>query len=137
MAAVRTHAVRFEEIDAAGLVFFARFFFWCHESMELFFAPIAGGYVDLITRRRVGFPAVHAEADWKSPLRYGDVTRIETSVAKIGTTSVTFRFVFTNDKSGAHVATIDQVVTCVDLDTVKKLALPDDCRALLEAHRAP
>jgi 4-hydroxybenzoyl-CoA thioesterase len=136
MAAIRTHAVRFEEIDAAGLVFFARFFFWCHESMERFFDPIPGGYVDLITRRRVGFPAVHAESDWKSPLRYGDATCIETSVANIGTTSVTFRFVFTNEKTGAHVATIHQVVTCVDLDTVKKQPLPADCRALLEAHRS-
>ena len=54
MAVVFEHAVRFEEVDAAGIVFFARFFNWCHEAMERFFDAITGGYVDLITRRRVG-----------------------------------------------------------------------------------
>lgn len=134
MAVVREHAVRFEEVDAAGIVFFGRFYYWCHETMERFFDPLAGGYVDLIVRRRVGFPAVHESADWKSPLRYGDVAVIETSVTRIGTTSATFRFVFTNKATGAHVATIEHVVTCVDLATMKKQPLPDDCRALLEAH---
>ena len=73
-------AVRFEEVDAAGIAFFARFFNWCHEAMERFFDGVEGGYVGLITRRKVGFPAVHTQADWRAPLRYGDVMRIDTSV---------------------------------------------------------
>ncbi|HVH48103.1 MAG TPA: acyl-CoA thioesterase [Labilithrix sp.] len=136
MAVVSERAVHFEEVDAAGIVFFARFFYWCHEAMERFFDPIAGGYVDLITRRRVGFPAVHLEADWKSPVRYGDVVRIETSVANVGTTSATLRFVFTRLADAVHVATIDHVVVCTDLDSMTKQPLPSDCRALLEAHRS-
>lgn len=135
MAVEYTRAVRFEEVDAAGIAFFARFFNWCHEAMERFFDGVPGGYVDLITRRRVGFPAVHLEAEWRAPLRYGDVARIKTSIAKIGTTSATFRYVLTRVSDGAHVATIEHVTVATDLDSMTKRPLPDDCRALLEQHR--
>lgn len=127
-------AVRFEDVDAAGIVFFARFFHYCHDAMERFFDEIPGGYVDLITKRRVGFPAVHVEADWTSPLRYGDVARIEVSVPKIGTTSCTFRYRFTRASDGAPVALIEHVTVTSSMDTLVKVPIPDDCRALLEAH---
>lgn len=136
MAVVFEHAVRFEEVDAAGIVFFARFFNWCHDAMERFFGDLSGGYVDLITKRRIGFPTVHLTSDWKAPMRYGDVARIETSVTKIGSTSFTFRHVMTRTRDGVRVATVDHVVVATNLDTVTKMPLPDDARELLERHRA-
>jgi 4-hydroxybenzoyl-CoA thioesterase len=136
MAVVYERAVRFEEVDAAGIAFFARFFNWCHEAMERFFDGIPGGYVGLITKRRIGFPAVHVEADWRAPLRYGDVVRITTSVAKVGTTSATFRYVLERAADGVHVATIDHVTVSTNLDTMTKIPLPADCRALLEQNPA-
>lgn len=135
MAVDYERAVRFEEVDAAGIAFFARFFNWCHEAMERFFDGVEGGYVKLITKRRVGFPAVHLTADWKAPLRYGDVVRITTSVTQIGTTSATFRYVLTRTSDGVHAATIEHVTVATNLDTMTKQPLPDDCRRLLEAHR--
>ena len=134
MAVVYDRPVRFEEVDAAGIAFFARFFNWCHEAMERFFDGLPSGYVHLIMKRRIGFPAVHLTADWKSPLRYGDVARIETSVVKIGTTSASFRYVLTRVADGVHCATIEHTTVATNLDTMTKRVLPDDCRKLLEAH---
>ncbi|MBX3211947.1 MAG: acyl-CoA thioesterase [Labilithrix sp.] len=134
MSVIYRRPVRFEEVDAAGIAFFARFFNWCHEAMERFYDDVPGGYVDLITRRRVGFPAVHLTADWRAPLRYGDVANIETSVARIGSTSATLRYVLTRASDGVHVATIEHVTVATDLDTMTKRPLPDDCRALLARH---
>ena len=135
MSVVYERPVRFEEVDAAGIAFFARFFHWCHEAMERFFDGVPGGYVGLITKRRVGFPAVHVTADWRAPLRYGDVASIETSIVKVGTTSTTLRYVLTRVADGVHVATIEHVAVATDLATMTKQPIPDDCRALLEAHR--
>ena len=135
MAVTYERAVRFEEIDAAGITFFARYFHWCHEAMERFF-NLPGGYVDLIMKRRLGFPAVHMTGDWKTPLRYGDAVRIETSVAAIGTTSTTFQYVFHRISDGIYVAKFEHVTVFTNLDSMTKRAIPDDCRALLEAHRA-
>jgi 4-hydroxybenzoyl-CoA thioesterase len=127
--------VRFEDVDAAGIVFFAYYFHFCHEAMGRFFDGVPGGYVELITRRRVGFPAVHVSADWKHPLRYGDTARLETSAPRIGNTSCTFRYVITRARDALPVATIEQVIVSTDLEKMTKIPLPDDCRALLEKHR--
>jgi 4-hydroxybenzoyl-CoA thioesterase len=130
--------VRFEEIDAAGIVFFGRFMSWSHEAMEHFFGHLPGGYVDLIVRRRVGFPAVHLHADWKLPFKFGDTIRIETSIAKVGTTSVTFRYDFGRIRPGGTeaepAARIEHVCVTTNLDTMEKVPLPEDCRALFAQH---
>lgn len=137
MAIAFEHSVRFEEVDAAGIVFFARFFHWCHDAMAHFFAGVPDGYVGLITKRRIGFPTVHVSSDWKAPLRYGDVVRIDTTVTKIGTTSFALRHVMTRTRDEIHVATVHHVVVATRLDTVEKLTLPADVRAVLEAHHTP
>lgn len=145
-AVVHLRPVRFQDVDAAGIVFFARFFEYAHEAMEHFFdalprQPGSGSdpttnraYVELVTKRRIGFPTVHIAADFRGPLRYGDVARIETTVTKIGTTSWTFRYAMTREADGADVATIEHVVVATTLDPVKKVPLPPDVRALLEAR---
>jgi 4-hydroxybenzoyl-CoA thioesterase len=126
--------VGFEEVDAAGILFFGRFFTLCHDAMEHFFSALPNGYVDLIMRRRIGFPAVHVTADFRAPLAYGDVARIEVTVPRVGSTSCTFRYVFQRLADGAPIARIEHVVVAMDLATRKKTPLPADCRALLEAH---
>ncbi len=130
-------AVRFEDVDAARIVFFARFLSYCHEAMEALLAPIDGGYASLVVDRHIGLPSVRVEADFVSPLRFGDVARIEVTVEHIGRTSCTFRYAMTNAKSGVHVARIRQVVVLSDLRELKKVAIPDDVRAVLETYRAP
>jgi 4-hydroxybenzoyl-CoA thioesterase len=135
VSVVYERPVKFEEVDAAGIAFFARFFNWCHEAMERFFDQLpSGSYVNLIMKRRIGFPAIHLVADWKAPLRYGDVARIETAVVKVGTTSATFRYVLTRVSDGVVAATIEHTTVATNLDTMTKRPLPDDCRKLLEAH---
>ena len=140
MATTYDRAVRFEEVDAAGILFFARYLAYCHEAMERFFDGIPGGYVDLIVRRQIGFPAVHLSSDYEAPLRYGDTARIETSVLKVGETSTTFRYVLTRlataERAEAVAAVVQHVCVAADLRTLTKVPLPADCRALLEAHRA-
>jgi 4-hydroxybenzoyl-CoA thioesterase len=128
--------VHFEDVDAAGIVFFARFFGYCHDALERFYDGVEGGYVALVTERKIGFPAVHARSDFKAPIRYGDVARIEGTVTKIGTTSVHVRFELTRARDGVAVAIIEHVHVCMDLRTMAKTALPADVRAALGQHLA-
>jgi 4-hydroxybenzoyl-CoA thioesterase len=125
--------VRFEDVDAAGIVFFARFFNACHEAMEAFFGAIDGGYARLITERKVGVPAVKVEAQYKAPLRYGDVILIDVRATQVGRTSATLRYEFRRKADGVAAATIDHKVVCCDLRTIMPIPLPDDVRAILSA----
>ena len=133
---VYERAVRFEEVDAARIVFFARFSNYAHEAMEALLGGLDGGYVRLVNERRLGMPAVHLECDFRAPLRFGDVMRIETYVPRIGTKSVTYRYEFFRGAERTHAATIVHVCAVTDLDAMKAVPIPDDVRALLERHRA-
>jgi len=129
---VHVHQVRFDEIDAAGIVYFGHFFTWCHDAMAAMLAPVDGGYAGLVTRRRLGLPTVHVEADFASPVRFGDEVRIATSVERIGVSSVALRFDLTHGTARTHVATIRHVAVLTDLVELRSRPLPDDVRAVLE-----
>ncbi len=135
---VHVHRVRFDEVDAAGIAYFARFFTWCHDTMEAMLAPLDGGYVGLVAARRLGLPAVHIEADFAAPLRFGEAVRIVATVERIGTSSCTLRFDLTRGEAppGPRVATIRHVVALTDLAAMRARPLPDDVRGVLERHRA-
>lgn len=126
--------IKFEEVDAANIVFFARFVTYAHEAMEHFFGGLEGGYARLILERRIGLPAVHVDVDFSAPLRYGDALRIETTVAKLGKRSATFRYRMIRASDGALSADLRHTVVTTDLVTVRSCDMPADVRALLAAH---
>jgi len=131
---VHLHRVGFDEVDAAGIAYFARFFIWCHDAMEAMLDPLEGRYAGLVTSRRLGLPAVHVEADFSAPLRFGDEVRIEARVQRIGSSSCSLRFDLARVATGDHIATIRHVVVLTDLTVMRSRALPDDVRSVLERH---
>ncbi|HEX8796707.1 MAG TPA: thioesterase family protein [Polyangiaceae bacterium] len=131
---VHRHRVGFDEVDAAGIVYFARFFTWCHDAMEAMLAPLAGGYTELVMSRRLGLPAVHVEADYGAPLRFGDEVLVEASVERLGTSSVALRFEIVRSPGREPVALVKHVVALVSLAAIRSQPLPDDVRAVFERY---
>ena len=129
--------MRFEDIDAAGIVFFARFLNYAHDATERLFDELPGGYAALIMQRGIGFPAVHATTDFTAPIKYGDTARITAAVTKLGTTSAHLQFAFMRLSDGAAMATASHVHVCTSLATMTKLPFPPDVRAALEKHLTP
>jgi 4-hydroxybenzoyl-CoA thioesterase len=86
--------VRFADVDHAGIVYYPRFFHFFHLAFEELWRARVGAraYVDLLDKDRVGFPAVRAECDFKRPLRFGDTAELELTIARMGATSITFRY---------------------------------------------
>jgi len=132
-----TTPVRFADVDHAGIVYYPRFFHLFHLAFEELFRQRMGAraYVNLLDERKVGFPAVRAEADYRSPLRFGDTADIEVSVARLGTKSITFRYrVWRAAEPGSEriLAAEGQVVSAVtDLTRFVAVAIPHDVAALL------
>ncbi|MBK6528569.1 MAG: acyl-CoA thioesterase [Deltaproteobacteria bacterium] len=126
--------VRFAEVDAARIVYFARYLDFCHDALEALFAALPGGYPQLIMVRGIGIPSVHIEADYKAPLRYGDTALIDVSVERIGARSVTFHHAISRAADGVSCASIRQVVVLCRLDELVPVDIPDDVRTLLSQH---
>jgi 4-hydroxybenzoyl-CoA thioesterase len=140
--------IKFEEVDAANIVFFARFVTYAHEAMECFFGELDGGYAGLILGRRVGFPAVHVDIEFKAPARYGDVLAIETRVAKVGNRSAVLWYRMLHQgggpdgepsagspsPSGRLACELKHTIVTTDLRTLTSCDMPADVRALLTKH---
>jgi 4-hydroxybenzoyl-CoA thioesterase len=126
--------VRWNDVDAAGIVYFPQFLDYCHLAIEALFTALPGGYPALTMQRRIGVPSVHLEADFRAPLRYGDTCLVRLHVARLGRSSVTFRHVLVRARDGVVCAEIVQVVALSDLDALRAVEIPADVRALLESH---
>lgn len=126
--------VRFEDVDPAQIVFFARFLSYAHEAMERFFGELEGGYPKLTGERKIGMPAVHIETRFQAPLRYGDTARIETTIAKLGRRSAVLHYRMFRERDGALAADVQHTVVCSDLTALASCDMPADVRALFEAH---
>lgn len=81
--------VRFQDVDAAGIVFFARILDYCHDAYVAFLAA-AGCPLDASLREsRWMAPLVHAEADFIKPLRFGDRVLVHLVAARVRESSYT------------------------------------------------
>ncbi len=133
--AYRTRLViRFGDLDPAGIVYYPRYLHFCHVAMEEFFHDAVGiDYPTLLAEHRLGFPTVHLESDYRRPLRYGDELEIEVVVARLGSSTVEWRYRF-HHRGLADPAAESRIVTvAVDMSTFTKVAVPEWLAARLRA----
>lgn len=133
-------AIGWGHCDPAGIVYFPRFFELFHQAMESWFGERLGlPYDQVITTRKIGFPSVHTEADFKKPTRFGETVAIELRLAAVGRSSLTLTYRVLGPGGAADLrATGGTVVALMDLDPASpgfrgKLPIPDDLRARFEA----
>jgi 4-hydroxybenzoyl-CoA thioesterase len=116
--------VRFADVDHAGIVYYPRFFHMFHLAFEELWRTRIGpkAYSELIDRDRIGFPAVKAECEFKSPLRFGDTAEIEVTVSRLGAKSITFRYRIY--KQEGRVLAAEGFVVCAVVDLARFVATP-------------
>ena len=138
-AGVHEHVidVRFGDCDPAGIVYFPRFFDFFHQAMETWFPTHLGcGYDEFVRVRKLGFPAVHSEADFERPCRFGERVRVRMRVTKLGRTSIGFAYEIWGDDGRR--ATGRSVCVVMNLDERsaehgRAVELPAQLRAKIEA----
>src|SRR5262249_13756999 len=82
----------------------------------------------------VGFPMVHAEADYLVPLRFGDAIVVDIVAAKLGERS--FRIGYRVRGPDGRAAAVGQTVqVCIDRRTYKPHPLSAEMREILAAQR--
>jgi 1,4-dihydroxy-2-naphthoyl-CoA hydrolase len=76
VASAHTCVARFQEIDAAGIVFFANIFGYFHDAYLAFMEKHGLPHQDVLKGGEWGVPIRHASADFLAPIRFGDRLRI-------------------------------------------------------------
>jgi 4-hydroxybenzoyl-CoA thioesterase len=125
--------VRFGLCDPARIIYFPNYFDFFHAAMEDFFRDRIGAlYHMLLGKERIGFPTVHLEVDFATPVAFGDEVKIQVEIAKVGRSSVAFRYTGRRMSDGKTVVLATQTTVCTDLDAFKSVGIPDHLRAPLE-----
>ena len=86
-----------------------------------------------VAAKALGYPSVHASADFTAPLRFGDQFRIEMTTEAVGDTSISSRYRVL--KGTQPCAELKIVTAVIDLERFAPVAVPADVRAAFERIR--
>ena len=126
---------RFGAIDQAGVAYYPTLLDHCHAAFEEFFeGALKRPYPKVVMADRIGFPTVHLEADFREPLRYGDLLTFEVTVARLGERSVVFRYRVFRKASKRPAFEILGTTACVNLKSFKSVPVPGWLRKRLKEH---
>jgi 1,4-dihydroxy-2-naphthoyl-CoA hydrolase len=124
--------VRLHEVDAAGIVFFARAFEYVSDAFVTLCAS-GGVRVDEVLReRRWGAPLRHVEAEYLRPLYFGDHIEIALVAAHMEDTSVTLGYRVSTPGDGVVRVTVQATHVFVDGETFTRRPIPPEMRQVLE-----
>ncbi len=135
-----TYPIRFSDVDHAGILYYPRFLHYFHCCFEDFFERgLAVPYNHLLDVERVGFPTVHMEVDYLSPLRFGDKVEITLGVDKIGKKSVTWMYTGTTSRNNKAVRAVQAtlVTVCLDMESFESREVPIKYREMFNRFLVP
>ncbi len=126
MKFTRDLIVRFEHCDAAGLIFYPRFFGLVNETVEDWFASLGHSFKSLHVDQRKGVPTVRFESEFVGPVRIGDMLHQSLGVDSIGNASLNLKHIAAIGER--TVARFDQTIVFTDLASMKAEPWPADLR---------
>ncbi|HEV2237942.1 MAG TPA: thioesterase family protein [Ktedonobacterales bacterium] len=124
--------VAFVDVDSSQRIHFTAMFRYFelaeHDLMRAIGLPYSRSLLEY------KFPRAHLDCDFRSAIVFDDLLDIETTVARVGTTSWTVRFVARQARDGTLAAEGHMVMVALDFATERPIPLPDALRAALAAE---
>jgi len=129
MKFTRDLIIRFEHCDAAGIIFYPRFFGLVNETVEDWFAGLGHSFKALHLDQRKGVPTVRFECEFVGPVRIGDMLHQQLGVDSIGNSSLNLKHIASiGDRT---VARFDQTIVFTDLATMRAEPWPAELRKVI------
>ncbi len=126
-----TTFIRMCDVDAAGVLFFPNQFRIVEEAYEVFLESVGKPLGKIIAQDVYGLPVVHAETNYRAPLRLGDRIILKLSLSHQGTTSFTLSHeIYKAD--GVLVGSGHTIHVCLDRQTGQKIPLPEEWNEILQ-----
>ena len=116
--------VRLHDADAAGVLFFAKYFKFAHDAYEQYMETIDFDFRNMIDNSSYLVLIVNAESDFHKPMYAGDIIKVAMNSKKIGHTSYVLSYEISNG-DGDLTAKVKTTHCCVDKKTGKPTKLPD------------
>jgi 1,4-dihydroxy-2-naphthoyl-CoA hydrolase len=116
--------------DAGGVVFFANFFILAHSCYEAWLAETIS-IAAIIEDKQMIMPMVHAEADYRKPLKLSDKVRIELTPGETTRTTFTLNYKIYNT-TNQLTAEIKTIHACIAIEKNRPTRLPDFLKEMIE-----
>ncbi len=115
---------RIHDIDAAGVVFYARYFYYAHNAYEDWLNSRQSNISRLLDSGRI-LPIVHTEADFKAPIGLNEdiVIKLFLTEKKEHSFVLEYQFYNTQDQLKAAIQTVH---VCLDVNSKSKATIPTE-----------
>jgi 1,4-dihydroxy-2-naphthoyl-CoA hydrolase len=128
--------VRFSDTDAAGVVYFAQILSICHEAYEASLQQSAINVTAFFAPSAIAVPVVHTEAEFRRPLRCGDVAIVELTPQQTSPYGFEVQYQISR-KEGTLVATASTRHVCINTASRKHHPLTSELMWWLKNAASP
>jgi acyl-CoA thioester hydrolase len=117
-----------------GVVYHANYLVYMEEGRTRFLEALGFRYGEL-EARGIGLAVHKAEVEYRAPARYDEWLEVRTSLARVRSASVSFRYEIAREADGVLLATGRTDLACLALDREPRAVrtLPDEIRAVMLA----
>jgi acyl-CoA thioester hydrolase len=121
------------DVDVAGIVYFAAYWRFVERAEMDFFRDLGFSYDRVFDELDFWLPRVRCEAEYHAPALMDDWLRLRTHVERVGASSLRWKTVVFNERTGEPGAEFTLTVACIDRLRKKSRPLPEPLRAALVA----
>jgi acyl-CoA thioester hydrolase len=125
------------DVDVAGIVYFAAYWRFVERAEMDLFRELGFPYDRVFQDYGFWLPRIRCEAEYHAPAIMDDWLRLRTHVERVGVSSVRWKTVVFNERSGVPGAEFALTVACIGADLKKSRPLPPAIRSALVACLAP
>ena len=122
--------VRFQDVDAAGILFYARTFDYFHDAYVAWLRERGAPLESALRSGEWAAPLHRAEAEYLRPLRFGDALDVALVSVRVGETEFTIDYRI--DREGETACVGRTLHVSVDPVTFRRSPVPAPLRAALE-----
>jgi 1,4-dihydroxy-2-naphthoyl-CoA hydrolase len=123
---VYSRTVRFQDTDAAGVVYFATVLAMCHEAYEASLMAAGINLKTFFSGAEMAIPIVHASVDFFQPMYCGDRLEIHLSIASFQVTEFEIAYqISTAGKADKLLSRAKTRHVCIDPQLRSRRPLPD------------
>ncbi len=133
-----TRQVEFSETDMAGIAHFTNFFRYMEAAEHAFFRSIGFSIHTKGFDPPIGWPRIHADCDFKYPLRFEDTVEIHLLVREKKERTISYTVIFRklNGAPAHEIARGNITVACVTRDKpggeMRSVAIPPEIASKIE-----
>ena len=129
--------VRFQDVDAAGVLFFGRIFDYCHQAYEELIGSFGVDRAHYFAGADYLVPIAHARADYRSVIKLGERVTVTIDILRVGRASVRLRYRVTGPSLEDLRAEVETVHAFVDRKTMRPISIPEPLRGFFLGHLVP